>query len=344
MIQRKHSLDFAGDPITQRAFMLSAIGSEVDALSRISQTNRSLQEAGRIHWGDNPAGRAVADRLLKQFGLTAAALESLGWPADWIRDVLAPSRQVLATSAFVERCQRWTRGYAGDFETIEHLVAGANQSVPGTLGWHFEHILLESPIVRQHRNKLMHQSIVIENAISRNKAARVLSIGCGGGLDFLPVRHCLSNFEGEIVLNDREPAALEAAAQRLRPVTGRFRLQPGNVLNVVRQLSHGARFDLVVAGGLFDYLPDRAIVLLLRLIVQNLLHAGGVLLFTNIAEGNPARALMEYAANWFLLERSESVIVELAREAGIPDSYIRIAREATGLTLICKLCGPKNVG
>jgi extracellular factor (EF) 3-hydroxypalmitic acid methyl ester biosynthesis protein len=119
----------------------------------------------------------------------------------------------------MRRCQQWPRGYAGDFETIEYLAAGADHSVPGTLGWHFEEILLHSPVVQQHRNKLMGQSHEIARAVKRRSAARVLSIACGGCLDWAPVLPYLKGFTGEIVLNDSEPATLELAERRLRPAT-----------------------------------------------------------------------------------------------------------------------------
>jgi extracellular factor (EF) 3-hydroxypalmitic acid methyl ester biosynthesis protein len=74
--------------------------------------------------------------------------------------------------------------------------------------------------------------------------------------------------------------------------------------------------------------------LLLRVIFHDLLRPGGILLFTNIAEGNPWRPLMEYGSNWTLIERSEARILEICREAGIAASSISVTRETTGLTLI----------
>jgi len=44
----------------------------------------------------------------------------------------------------------------------------------------------------------------------------------------------------------------------------------------------------------------------------------------------------------FLLERSESRIVELAGEAGIPNSCLRVTREATGLTLTARVVRPRG--
>ena len=322
--------------------LFGKIGTDAEAQIRVSETNRSLEEAGRRFWGDGPAGRMVAVRLLEQFGATAAALEAWGWSAERIQADLGPSRQVFATSSFMRRCQQWPRGYAGDFETIEYLAGAINNSVPGTLGWHLEETLLQSPVVRQHRNKLNHQSREIAHAVMTSSSARVLSMACGGCLDWVPVLPYLKDFAGEIVLNDSDPSALELAEQRLRPATIRYRLAPGNVLRVAKRLARGPRFDLVIAGGLFDYLTDQAIVFLLRTVFQDLLAPGGVLLFTNIAKGNPWRALMEHGSNWTLIERTEGQIRELCREAGMASTSVSLKRESTGLTLLTRVVQPSS--
>lgn len=309
------------------------VTGDVEAQIWVSEINRSLEEAARHFWGDNAAGREVALRLLKRFSETAAALESRGWPTESIREHLAASRRVFASSLFVRRCQEWPRGYAGDFETIEYLVAGANHSLPGTLGWHIEEITLHSPVAQQHCNKLNYQSLEIARILMRSKTARVLSVACGGCLDWVPILSHLNDFAGEIVLNDMEAAALELAERRLRLATTRYRFAPGNVMRVAKRLARRPPFDLIVAGGLFDYLPDRAIVLLLRE-MQVLLKPGGILLFTNIAEGNPWRHLMEYGSNWTLNGRSEDRVFEICRQAGIPRCSLSIKRETTRLTLI----------
>jgi SAM-dependent methyltransferase len=313
-------------------------GAEAETM--IFRTNLGLRQASRQSWEDGSAGRRVALRLMQEFGAAAAALEELGWSADDIQDALRPSREVFATASFMRRCQEWPRGYAGDFETIEYLAGATNYSEPGTLGWHFEDIILQSPVAQQHRNKLNHQTKEIARTILSRRDARILSIACGGCLDWTPVLPHLACFEGEIVLNDCEPAALELAESRFQPATNRYRLAPGNVLRVAKRLASGPRFDLAVAGGLFDYLNDKAIIFLLRTIVGELLAPGGVLLFTNIADGNPWRPLMEHGSNWQLIERSEEQMVRLCREAGIPSSQVSVTRESTGLTLLTRVVLP----
>jgi extracellular factor (EF) 3-hydroxypalmitic acid methyl ester biosynthesis protein len=314
-----------------------AVASDIEAQIRISETNHSFLEAGRRFWGEGSAGRAVAQVLFQQFGSTAAALEARGWSAEKIHEHLRPAREVFAMSSFMARCQQWPRGYAGDFETIEYLAAGRNQSAPGSLGWHFEELLLHSPIVQQHRNKLNRQSMEIACTLTTSRTARVLSIGCGGCLDWVPILPCLEDFGGEIVLNDSEPDALELAVRRLRSSGARIRSAPGNVLRVAKRLGRSGRFDLILAGGLFDYLPHNALIYLLRTLSEDLITPRGVLLFTNMAEGNPWRMLMEYGATWTLIERSEAQIRELCREAGIASSCISVERDATGLALITRV-------
>jgi extracellular factor (EF) 3-hydroxypalmitic acid methyl ester biosynthesis protein len=142
-------------------------------------------------------------------------------------------------------------------------------------------------------------------------------------------------FAGEIVLNDFEPDALALAATRLQATTCQIRLEPGNILRVSKRLTRCPPFNLVIAGGLFDYLSDKAIILLLRSVHEDLLVPGGVLLFTNLAKGNPWRTLM--GSNWSLNERTEGQIRELCRDAGIPQSAVFVKREATGLAILTRV-------
>ena len=157
--------------------------------------------------------------MLKQFDDTVEELDRWGWPIERIQTELAPSREAFATSSFMRRSQRWPRGYARDFETIEYLAGGVNNSVPGTIGWLFEDIILHSPMAQQHRDKLDHQAKQIAQVVLRCCNARVLPVACGGCLDWASAMPYLENFAGEIVANDFEPDVLALAATRLRAAT-----------------------------------------------------------------------------------------------------------------------------
>ncbi len=316
---------------------ISATRVSDGSIARARETNQSIVARSAQFHADGADGFQVAHDVFEQFTTAAAGLEDLGWPTDRIRTALQPSRDVFATASLMGRCQTWPRGYAGDFETIEWLAGLENQNEPGTLGWYFDEVILNSPVAQQHRNKLECQTAAIAQCLLRKRDARVLSVACGGCLDWVPMLSCLSDFTGEIVLNDYEPEALSLASKRIGSATARFRCVPGNLLRVCRRLESGPQFDLVVAGGVFDYLSDQAIVVLIRSIYQRLLAPGGRLLFTNMAKGNAFRPLMEYGSNWNLIERTEQQMIELCMEAGVGRGDVRITRDATGLALLARV-------
>jgi extracellular factor (EF) 3-hydroxypalmitic acid methyl ester biosynthesis protein len=266
------------------------------------------------------------------------ACEEEGLTRAAIVDVLEPVRRIHARSPFVRRLQEWPRGYPGDFEIVEYLCRGRRRTEEETLAQVCESYALTRSIAQQHRNKVQHQAArILRTLMERPGTARVFSIACGSCPDLRQVSAHLPRLLGELWLNDSDPDALDFSMQALAPVAGRCRLQQGNVFEVVRTAKQEKqRFDLVLAGGLFDYLSQKAAVRLIHH-AWSLLAAGGVFFFTNIATGNPYRPLIEYFGDWFLIERSETEILRDCEAAGIPAEAVSIAREETGLALLIEV-------
>jgi len=257
--------------------------------------------------------------------------EEEGMERDEIVEILKPVRAIHARSPFVDRLQRWPRGYPGDFETVEYICSGANRAPEGTIEHCCEQYALTRGIAQQHRNKVQFQAARIQQTMmEKPRASKVLLLACGSCPDLRSIE-MLEQIAGEIWINDADSAALNFAQSMLQHVRDRIRVVPGNALSVARTAK--SRFDLVMAGGLFDYLDDRAASLLIRMITDRLLAPGGVFFFTNIAEGNPYRPLIEYFGDWFLIERSEDDIRRLCKGAG----EVTIKREASGLTHIIEV-------
>lgn len=261
--------------------------------------------------------------------------EAAGMEPREIRDRLMPARILHHSSPFVARAQDWPRGYQGDFETIEYLCDGHNlANVEDAVGYCIEEYTLNSKITQQHRNKVHLQADVILESCQSKKAARVLSLGCGGARDLRIVGSLLKKSDAEFVLCDSDSDALEFARSQLGLLADRCRFVHGKVPRVVNRLKSLGKFDLVVAGGLFDYLPDRWIALMLSEFWEHLLNENGQIFFTNIAFDNPYRVWMEYLADWSLIERREEDIERLCCDAGIDDGAISITRDETNLALI----------
>src|SRR5436190_19789253 len=126
----------------------------------------------------------------------------------------------------------------------------------------------------------------------------------------------------------------------LASVSDRCQIHPGNVLKVVRKAVQAKEtFDLVLAGGLFDYLPEKPAVYLIEH-AYSLLRPGGVLYFTNIAKGNPYRPLIEYFGDWFLIERTEEDLFAYCYRVGIPRRAVSITRDETGLAFLIEVTKP----
>jgi extracellular factor (EF) 3-hydroxypalmitic acid methyl ester biosynthesis protein len=138
------------------------------------------------------------------------------------------------------------------------------------------------------------------------------------------------------VLCDSDRGALEYSDSQLAPIAAQCELVHGRVPFALRSVRRHGPFHLIVAGGLFDYLPNQVVVRTLALAVESLLADGGRIVFTNLAKGNPFRVWLEYIADWPLLERSEADLLTIADAAGLGTS-ITLTRDATGLAILASI-------
>ena len=279
----------------------------------------------------------AAERAIHDVCRAIEACEAAGIDKREILGQLGPARAVNSQSPFIRRAQEWPRGYPGDYETIEYLCDAINRAPAGTLGHALEELALHCPITAQHRNKVAFQADAILSVSRRKRGhARILSIGCGGCRDIRSIAEPLRETAAEFVLCDLDYEALDFALHALGPLAERCTYLNATVPRVLRKLVPFGPFDLVIAGGVFDYLPERWVTLCARSIWHTLLAPEGELIFTNIRRGNPFRAWLEYLANWPLTERDESDIRRCCAEAGIPPAALQIQIDRTGLALLVR--------
>ncbi|WP_244646298.1 class I SAM-dependent methyltransferase [Bradyrhizobium campsiandrae] len=259
-----------------------------------------------------------------------ATLPPTEWSAPHTQKLLAPAINLHSQSNFVRRLREWPRGYPGDFETVELLAAGSRPPTTNRGADWIEWYALNTAIAQQHRNKILWQYL----KMCATTPGRILSIGCGGAADFQIAPH---RFTGStVVLVDIDKQALALAEERLRRYCD-VHIVCGDVRRSIRRAQDEGPFDIVVCGGLFDYLDDRTIVLILKELRQRVLRAGGSVAFTNIATGNPFRVWMEAIADWKLIHRSEADIRDIVTDAGFDPADLSIARDATGLTHLIEI-------
>jgi extracellular factor (EF) 3-hydroxypalmitic acid methyl ester biosynthesis protein len=297
-----------------------------DRLTALSRTNLTGPDA--LH--------SVASAI---HGLCAAIAqcEGAGLTRLQILEHVQEARLAHSRSGFCSHLQTWPRGYPGDFEAIERILSGRVSAPGGTLEHWLEYYALGCAVSQQHRLKVRKQADVIARVAFEREQARILVLACGSAPDLRSLLPQLGRTSASFVLADMDSEALALSRRHLEPFVRSIQYVQANVVTGIDQLRRFGPFDLVVAGGLFDYLPDRAATILLRRVFGRLLAADGGMLFTNIAAGNPYRCWIEYMGAWTLIERTDDQIHALLDAAGLAHVPARLSRDATGLALLVEL-------
>jgi extracellular factor (EF) 3-hydroxypalmitic acid methyl ester biosynthesis protein len=164
-------------------------------------------------------------------------------------------------------------------------------------------------------------------------------VACGGSRDVAAIAPSLRGRGVQLVLNDADPDALALSSRRAAAARAAVTTVPGDVFRAVRRLARMEPFDAVVAGGLFDYLDDRAAIWLLSRL--RALAPGGALCFTNLAPGSPYLGWLDHLAGWSMIYRDEAAVRRLLSAAGAgPEEAVEVTRDATGHAVLVRWVRP----
>lgn len=302
-----------------------------DALHRLSDAvDAFLRSRTELNLTDPAVFPHVAGRF-RALGAQIGASVAAAVPDEDIATIVGPVRAACGRSPFLRDEEEWVRGYPGDSRLVEHVMAHANAGAPGTLGWHVEANLQTSAISQQLRNRVLHQARLISDVLTaqRNGPRAVLLLAAGGAADLRAIPPGVVRPGDRFVLNDVDPDALTLASKRLGLLNDRTTMVPGNVFRAIGPLAELGPFDLVLAGGLYDYLNDRAAQRLTDAVLTRLCRPGALFHLSAIAAGNPFRWTMEYLMGWSLIERDEAAVRAL-----VPGCEVSVGHDPTGLALL----------
>ncbi len=244
-------------------------------------------------------------------------------PCSQVDDFFSRNRTIFGTTASMQgfvKCR--PHGYAGDFEVIEKIYTQSVSALSAIRLWdEFFHTSLATVAVRNRAE-------VFSSLVDEFAPQDLLSVACGPGLDVAPVLRSENGPVTRATLLDNDPNALRRASVNLSGSPRDIDYREGNALRYRPDRPHG----LVWCSGLFDYLSDRAAVLLLRRLYEAL-GPGGVLAVGNFATGQASRAYMETVGHWLLIHRSEQDIRSLAAAAGVPRARTEVRADDTGVNL-----------
>ncbi len=242
------------------------------------------------------------------------------------------------TSATMARCYMKPQGYPEDPETLE-LIYRDEPKGDGRLGPYLDRWFLSRPICRARRNGLRLMTAFLKEALAAVRGAGpvpLTSLVCGTARELFGV---LSDNTISILATclDSDADALRAAAAlaRERGWADRLTVVRANVIDVARGLgrvSLGPQ-HVIYALGLFDYLTDEEVRVLLDWVYDHL-DAGGPVALTQLDAQSPDRAFLEHLLEWKVQGRDEGRLRELFGDSKFRGRPLNVQRDEAGVGLM----------
>lgn len=238
----------------------------------------------------------------------ATSLDPVRWPG--LRETYRahPLYRTMLEDPYIARCVEKPRGYAGDAALIDLIYERKPPAGTSPRGQRLFDVTIGFPVseaVRLRRD-------YAEDLVGRAHAAgqRVLSLACG---HFREGDGLAGQDLTNLVLVDQDPLSL---ARVHGHHDGAVTCHEANVFSYLRgAVSRGEQFDLVYTLGLTDYLDDRAMTLLHRM-VHAVLAPGGRFILANFVPHHLATGWMDAVMDWHLIYREPDELAGFAAAAG----------------------------
>ncbi len=259
-------------------------------------------------------------------------------------------------SPFAYRTYHKPLGYAGDYEMVDMILRDPYEG--GSLFAKVVNLwFLSQWPARAHRNRIQRlKALLSEEArrmAVRGRSVRVLNLGCG------PARE-IQGFLAEDELCDQAQFTLldfnEETIQHTARVLDELKRRHGrrSVIQVQKRsvqavLKDGAKpavgapdgkYDFIYCAGLFDYLPDRTCVQLMR-VFYDWLGPGGLVVATNVEDCKPFRHMLEFVLDWHLIYRGmkESAVLVPGEAAA---ENVRVLKDPTEVNVFVEVRKPEH--
>jgi SAM-dependent methyltransferase len=207
-------------------------------------------------------------------------------------------------------CRSRPRGYPGDASLIDSLYDQRPPQPPTSeLGGKLFDLAIGFNTAEAVRQRRVHAETVLASALSQGK--RICVLACGHFRE-------ADAFKGQdlsrVTLVDQDPLSLDVVRAMHGPSPTIIEANVFRYLRTAR--ARGDQFDLIYTLGLTDYLDDRAMLLLHRL-MKACLAPGGSVLLANFLTAHISAGWMEAVMDWPLIYREEDELAGFAKAAGL---------------------------
>jgi SAM-dependent methyltransferase len=320
-----------------------------DAQVQISRLEKELP--WHVLHGEGSASRLPLMAMLRtSFGNEVVRMSeeidaaSRGAPPSQLQALLQWSRrnlhEFLMQAPAMARAMQKPFGYPGDYEVMRFIY---EKPFEGTtlfgkaLSLAFD--ATRGARAVRHRKDLVKRKI-LELIEARNAPLRILAVACGPAQELAELLAETTDLPPlEIILFDQDKGALGYAYRRLQPIVDARHQGKVKIVYLhesIKRLLRDANlfagfgtFDLIYSVGLFDYLRPHTAVGLTRNL-ESRLAPGGRAIIANMVPDNPSRWYMEHHLDWWLIYRTRTELLEMARRAA-PDAKLQILEEESGV-------------
>jgi hypothetical protein len=214
---------------------------------------------------------------------------------------------------FAARAYRKPRGYAGDYEMMNHLYQ--NEAMGETLFYQCMHkYLIDEPAgeaVKNRANYLLKKLIEMIQA-SKENTIHVASIASGPAMEVQMLLENLNQLAGKTVefdFFDQDEESLKYAQKqilskdKLLKSGFKFNFINAAIKNIITDGLVEKKYHLIYSAGLFDYFSDPVAKMACEQLFRGL-DKGGNLIVGNFNIDNPTTPIMEILLDWNLIYRS----------------------------------------
>ncbi|MEI7973242.1 MAG: class I SAM-dependent methyltransferase [Bdellovibrio sp.] len=253
---------------------------------------------------------------------------------DFFRQILG---DLLFQSAYAHRAYFKPRGYAGDFEMMNHVYKRELRG-ESLFAKCLQRYFVDEPAGKAVRNREAYLRTKIREICRISSAQlpiRLLSVASGPAVEIQKLvsdpEFSIENLEFHLL--DQDLDALKHAQRRILEVAlplnriPKLQLHHRAIKNVIQEGLLDRNYDLIYSAGLFDYFTDPVAVYAAQQLVAGL-RPQGRLVIGNFSMKNPNQFAMGLIMDWNLIYRSEEKMKELFSRAG---SSYQLEQEDQGI-------------
>ena len=209
-------------------------------------------------------------------------------------------------------------GYPGDYLFLDKIYTGHISSNPKYAIWD-EYVQQHAAPNAVRNRKEYFKDLVIKKARSKTNM-KIMNVVSGSGRELLETFKKVTTKNIAVTCVEIDEEAIDYSKCLNSDYQDRIAYVHSNIF----RFNTKEKFQMIWSAGLFDYLNDRAFVLLLKKFRGWLAPRGEIIVGNYNEEHNPSRDYLEILGDWHLIHRTERQLWELAKKAGFSTHQIKV--------------------